>query len=91
MKNARLHSTVVSGAEAVGKIIPDLFDKAQEFTEGLDPETAGILEAMEPNQPAVDGLIESGKELAVEYSDEIREGLDNLLDNTSDEEDENGG
>lgn len=91
VKGARLHGTVVSGAEAVAKVIPDLFDKAKEFTDGLDPETKDILEAMEPNQPAIDEFIETGKELAVEYSDEIREGLDNLLDNTSDEAEENGG
>ena len=91
VKNGKLYGEVVAASETVAKVIPDVFDKAKEFTEGLDPDTRDILEAMEPNQPVVDDLVEQGAELAVEYSDEIREELDNLLDDVEDEAEENGG
>lgn len=91
MKEAKLYNVVADASAVIAKIIPDIFDKAKNFTNNLDPETKDILDAMEPNQPTIDGLVESGKDLAVEYSDEIREELDELVEDVQKEDDDDAG
>jgi len=83
LAEARLQPMLASGAEILEAITPELFDKAEEISkEVLDSDTDTILADMEGNMPSAGEV--------VDYTLEEREGIEDLIDEVTAGEEEEG-
>jgi membrane protein required for colicin V production len=83
MMEARFQPYLSAGAKTLEVIAPDLFDRAEEVTEdALNADTDEILADMKDGMPTAGDV--------VDYTLEERDTLEDLIDEVSDEEDDEG-